>query len=103
MSANARTIGSDLKAVDAHELTAADYQEIPELTEEWFARAEVHEGGKPVRRGRPRSESPKKAVNLRLSERVIIGFRAGGPGWQTRINAALEEWLSEHADGPAAP
>jgi len=103
MTTPARTIGSDLEAVDAYELIAADYEEIPELTEEWFARAEVHEGGKPVRRGRPKSESPKKAVNLRLSERVITGFRAGGPGWQTRINAALEQWLSEHAERAEAP
>ncbi|MHB8530952.1 MAG: BrnA antitoxin family protein [Caulobacteraceae bacterium] len=98
MSGNKRAIGSDLKTVDAHQLGEADYAEIPELTEEWFAKATIHEGGEPVRRGRPRAQSPKKAVNLRLSQRVLAGFRAGGPGWQTRINAALEQWLSEHAD-----
>jgi uncharacterized protein (DUF4415 family) len=36
-------------------------------------------------------------VNLRLSQRVLASFRSGGPGWQTRINAALEEWLDEKA------
>jgi uncharacterized protein (DUF4415 family) len=34
-------------------------------------------------------------VNLRLSQRVVSGFREGGPGWQTRINAVLEQWLDE--------
>jgi uncharacterized protein (DUF4415 family) len=98
MSGNRRAIGSDLKAADAHELGEADYVEIPELTDEWFANATVHEAGVPVRRGRPRTQSPKKAVNLRLSQHVLAAFRAGGPGWQTRINAALEQWLSEHPD-----
>lgn len=98
MSASRRAIGSDLKAVDDRELGAADYEEIPELTPQWFAEAELHQGGQPVRRGRPRARSPKKAVNLRLSQRVLEGFRAGGRGWQTRINAALEQWLTEHAD-----
>jgi len=24
---------------------------------------------------------------------VLAAFRAGGPGWQTRMNAALRDWL----------
>ena len=98
MSASKPTIGSDLKKVDAHQPGPADYEEIPELTEEWFARAQLHEGGNPVKRGRPKAVSPKQAVNLRLSQRVISRFRSGGAGWQTRINAALEQWLTEHSD-----
>ncbi len=97
MSGNKGDIGSDLAKVDAHELGESDYAEIPELTDEWFARAVPHRGGKP--RGRPKAASPKRAVNLRLSQRVLDGFRAGGPGWQTRINAALEEWLDRKARG----
>jgi uncharacterized protein (DUF4415 family) len=83
-----------LAKVDAYELGEADYAEIPELDDEWFAKAEIHEGGKP--RGRPKAETPRRAVSLRLSQRVIDGFRAGGPGWQTRINAALEAWLDQN-------
>jgi uncharacterized protein (DUF4415 family) len=97
MTGSRRAIGSDLKKVDAYQLGSADYEEVPELTEEWFARAQPHEGGTPVKRGRPRSSNPKQAVNLRLSQRVLNGFRSGGAGWQTRINAALEEWLAEHS------
>lgn len=85
-----RAIRSDLKKVDAYILTAEDYVEIPELTDEDFARATLHIGGVPVRRGRPKAENPKEAVNLRLSPQVLRHFRAGGRGWQTRINAVLE-------------
>jgi len=30
---------------------------------------------------------------------VLAVFKATGKGCETRINAALKEWLSEHADG----
>ena len=97
MSGKDDALGSDLAKVDAYELGESDYAEIPELRDEWFARAVPHRGGRPV--GRPRASSPKQAVNLRLSQRVLDGFRAGGPGWQTRINAALEEWLDRNPRG----
>ena len=96
MTGSRRVTGSDLGKLDSREPGPRDFAEVPELTEDWFARAEPHEGGKPVRRGRPRIENPKQAVSLRLSQRVLGRFRQGGPGWQTRINAALEAWLDEH-------
>ena len=43
------------------------------------------------RRGRPRLENPKQAVNIRLDADVIAHFRKGGKGWQTRINDALRK------------
>jgi uncharacterized protein (DUF4415 family) len=46
-------------------------------------------GNKSIRRGRPPSPNPKRQVTLRLDTDVIEHFTAGGPGWQTRINAAL--------------
>src|SRR5262249_6931264 len=44
----------------------------------------------PARRGpgRPRAEHPKRVVKLRVDHDVVEYFRAGGPGWQTRMNAA---------------
>lgn len=41
-------------------------------------------------RGRPKVPNPKIPVTLRLDPRVVDAFRATGPGWQTRINDALE-------------
>ena len=40
------------------------------------------------RRGRPRGES-KTLITLRLDKELIATLRAGGEGWQTRINELL--------------
>ncbi len=86
-----RKIGSDMKKVDAYVLGPKDYEEIPELTDEDFARGVWHIGGKPIPRGRPKSDKPKEHVNMRLDPDVLAHFRAGGPGWQSRINATLRK------------
>jgi hypothetical protein len=44
-----------------------------------------------VQRGRPKSAAPKVSTTLRLDPDVLESFRAGGPGWQSRINAALRK------------
>lgn len=80
-----------MKKVDAYVLTKKDYDEIPELTDAWFKRATWHIGGIPVPRGRPKSNSPKQAVSLRLDDEVVAHFRRTGRGWQSRINAALRK------------
>jgi uncharacterized protein (DUF4415 family) len=69
----------------------ADPDEAPHLTREWFGRADRYHGDKIVRRGRPRSASPKEAVNLRLDQDVLEYFRKTGPRWQSRINEALRK------------
>lgn len=62
-----------------------------ELTDEEFARL------KPMPlRGRPRAETPKVHTGLRLDAEVLDAFKAGGRGWQTRINDALKDWLKTH-------
>ena len=74
-----------------------DYDDNPEWTDEEIARARPASEVLPpaiaallVRQpgGRPRG-SDKQQVSLRLDRDVIERFRAGGPGWQTRINEAL--------------
>jgi uncharacterized protein (DUF4415 family) len=70
-----------------------DPDDAPDLsTPEWRAKlaaAPLREGAKIVRRGRPALAKPKQAVSLRLDPDVIAYFKAGGPGWQTRINERL--------------
>jgi uncharacterized protein (DUF4415 family) len=72
-----------------------DPDEIPHLDRDWFERAEIREGGQLVRAarpvGRPKKAAPKKAVNIRLDPDVVAHFREEGPGWQSRINAALRK------------
>jgi uncharacterized protein (DUF4415 family) len=93
MTENKRTTDAELNRIDEHVITPEEYEEIPELTEEDFARGVWHIGGKPVR-GRPKAANPKEAVSLRLSPKVLKHFRAGGRGWQTRINATLEAYVA---------
>ena len=76
-----------------------DPDDAPELTKDYFVRADVYRGEKLVRRGRPPLERPKQAVKLRLSPDVIEHYRAGGPGWQTRINATLERSIKRRSAG----
>jgi uncharacterized protein (DUF4415 family) len=50
------------------------------------------------RRGRPPG-SDKESTTIRFDRDILDAFRAGGPGWQTRINAALRDWLDRHPHG----
>ncbi len=68
-----------------------DPDDAPELTQEWFERADYYEGGKLIRPGRPRAAAPKEPVSLRLDPDILAHFRATGPGWQSRINTALRK------------
>ena len=49
-----------------------------------------------VRRGRPPVARPKVSTTIRLSRDVIDHFKAGGHGWQTRIDEALREWIGKN-------
>lgn len=86
-----KPVGSDLKKVGEYVLGPKDYEEIPELTEAWFRGADLYEGDKLVRRGRPPSPVRKRAVSLRLDPDVLAHFRRSGRGWQSRVNAILRK------------
>lgn len=58
-------------------------------------RADLYHGATLVRRGRPKADQPKKQVTIRLDADVLDGLRSTGPGWQTRINEALRDWLGK--------
>lgn len=69
--------------------------DVPDLADAVFA----EEDGRRVwrgRRGRPRSGRAKVPVSIRLSREVVEAFRAGGPGWQTRVDEALRAYLRDH-------
>lgn len=74
-----------------------DPDDAPELTDEWFERADVYQNGRLISRGRPPVQSPKQRVTLRLDEDVVAALRASGRGWQTRVNAVLREWVGKKA------
>jgi uncharacterized protein (DUF4415 family) len=74
-----------------------DVSDSPEWTEEDFKNArpfaevfpDLAEG---IRRARGPQKAPTKTlVSLRLSRDVVERFKAGGPGWQSRIDQALRK------------
>lgn len=48
-------------------------------------------GGRPA--GSVKADA-KQQVTIRLDADLLAHFRAGGPGWQTRINDALKQAIS---------
>ena len=88
----------------------SDPDEAPAWTNEQFDRAEVAIGGKVVRpaqgtltrpRGRPKKPDAKVHIHIRLSPNVLRHFRAGGPGWQTRIDEVLRRWVDRQRESRA--
>ena len=76
-----------------------DPDDAPELTDDFFERAEVRDGDRVIRpaqgtltrRGRPRLENPKQQVTIRLDRDVVEKLRASGAGWQSRVNEILRK------------
>jgi len=81
--------------------TWSDPDDAPELSDAWFAGADLYRGDKLVRRGRPKAAVTKVHTGIRLDADILAAFKAQGPGWQSRMNAALREWLQQHAQLPA--
>lgn len=76
-----------------------DPDDAPPWTQEVFDRAEIRDGdtvlreatGTLTKRGRPKAETPKKQITIRLDQGVIDKLRELGPGWQTRANEILKK------------
>lgn len=96
---NARSQGSPKRWVDP--------DDAPELTDEFFEKGQWKVGERPVSppegaaemakalgRGRPKAEVTKQSLTVRYDADIVDAFRAMGPGWQTRMNDALREWLA---------
>jgi len=79
----------------------------PEWTEENFARSrparevlpEIFGAEVAARmlrpRGRPPLEAPKQQIHIRISPQVLAAFKATGKGWQTRMDAVLQEAVAQ--------
>jgi uncharacterized protein (DUF4415 family) len=65
-----------------------------------FTDAELAEARPRMRVGRPLAATTKERITIRLTRSVVDQFRATGTGWQTRLDAALQDWLKDHR--PAA-
>lgn len=83
--------------------TWVDPDDAPELSDDFFARADEFVGDRLVRRGRPPSNSVKRSVTVRYDVDVIAAFRSTGKGWQTCMNDALREWIQSHPEAMDNP
>jgi len=70
--------------------TSPSADEAPEISDRWVAEADLHRGSKLIRKGRPKLANPRRLLSLRLPPKVIAGWKASGPGWQTRMAEVLE-------------
>ena len=84
---------------DAPELTAEFFdQAIPMIGERQISQAEFAQAAQEAqRRGRPSQGQHKHLVSIRYDPEVIAYFKATGPGWQTRMNNALKDWIRRQA------
>ena len=75
----------------------SDADDAPDLsTPKWKAKL----AAAPVKRGRPKAVDTKLSTTIRIDRDVLSAFKKGGPGWQTRINAALRDWTSARSSQP---
>ncbi|HJZ21453.1 MAG TPA: BrnA antitoxin family protein [Bradyrhizobium sp.] len=87
-----------MPTIKKKDYSARDLREVsdnPEWTKEDFAKAKPFAEALPdlaasIRRGRGPNKAPtKKLVSLRLTGAVIDKYKAGGAGWQSRIDEDL--------------
>lgn len=80
-----KRFASDMSRVTKMKDEDIDYSDSPPVTEAQIKKAIIRQGLKPVER--------KTRINIMLSGRIIAWFKAKakGRGYQTLINATLEE------------
>jgi uncharacterized protein (DUF4415 family) len=73
----------------------------PEWTKDDFARARPAAevlSARLLRKVRGPQRAPtKERITIRLSRDVLGRFRESGPGWQSKVDDALRQWLKRHA------
>jgi uncharacterized protein (DUF4415 family) len=84
MNASKKSIKSDLPRIDKMSDKEIDYSDDPETNEAFWQMAEIN------------SLPTKRQVTLRIDPDIINYFKAGGQGYQTRINAVLRSYVKAH-------
>jgi uncharacterized protein (DUF4415 family) len=87
-----------------------DPDDAPDLADDFFEQGDWKVGEQPISKqegtaalcqaiaqGRPKLPSTKRALTVRYDVEVIEAFKATGTGWQTRMNAALRDWLKNQS------
>jgi len=85
----------------------AAYPDSRELNDKWFLKAkpaskacapEVYAALVAMKRprGRQKADETKVFTAIHLDADLLEAFKATGKGWQTRVNAALRQYITEH-------
>ena len=77
-----------------------DAVDSPELTDEELAGARPFAEVFPELAASIRKRGPvrsKEAVSIRLDIDLVEKLRGTGPGWQSRVNDVLREWVERNA------
>lgn len=77
-----RTGSSDLERLRKMKDTEIDYNDIPELDEDFWTRAELY-------------TRPKESISVRIDADVMAWLRSKGRGYQTRLNAILRAVMDQ--------
>lgn len=108
MKSNALPRGFPVDQQDWDKLIAdAPGEDRPPTAEEtsiWSQDMVCHGGGVEVfvaqRRGRGPQKAPRKQpTTIRFDADVLAALKATGPGWQTRVNDTMREWLKTQPSG----
>jgi len=78
---------------EVRELTADDLKKFRPASKVLPAQLQQKIG---MRRRGPQKTPTKERITIRLSPSVVERFRATGPGWQSRVDDALRQWLDTH-------
>ena len=78
-----------LEAMTEEEIARTSPPELADLPADFWDDAEVV------------TPPPKEAISLRVDQDVLAWFRAGGPGYQTRMNAVLRSYMQARQDSVA--
>lgn len=77
-----------------------------ELDAEWFSSAlpakkffspEAYAQLCAMRQRGPKDKPLKVPTTIRFDADVLAALKASGKGWQTRVNAAVKDWLRKHS------
>lgn len=113
MLAKRRNMSSTPKKPD--HIAQADWDAVdsPEISDALFAKMRpvgdvapeliALQGLLEKKRGRPKAETTKELHSIRLSSEVVEYFKAGGAGWQTRIDEALRALVHKGRAAPKKP
>lgn len=93
---NRRQVAAAVRSIPARKDFVWDGQDEDDRP---LSKDEMRAGAAAVarKRGRPVGSGSKEQVAIRFDREVLAAFRAAGPGWQTRMNDALKDWLRTHA------